>query len=167
MTAMCRYAQEGSHAESFTPSSLTELYRFDVTANQIQRRNADHKLVFAAGRSLHLQRRAIFLIGCHVIMSHGFDAESTFSIFKPYKELLEANESDRTNILDSWHALDLAKSMEWLNFQEFFNIESNNGSNVATLDMEEFIHYSRYLRGFFTRIASTKLGFGETQYTHA
>ncbi len=83
ISAICRYAQEGNYAKSFTPSSLTEIYRFDDIANQITRRNADHKLVFAAGRNPQVHQRAIFLIGCHVIMSHGFDVESTFSIFRP------------------------------------------------------------------------------------
>ncbi len=144
MTAMCRYIQEGNLAEYFTPSSLSELYRFDVMANQIKRRNADQKLVFAAGRKIQVQKRAIFLIGCHVIMSHGFDAESTFSFFKHSKELFARGESGQVNILDCWYALDRAKSIGWIDFQEFFDIESDKEADTLTLDMEEFIHYSRY-----------------------
>ena len=144
MTAMCKYTQEGNIADHFTPSSLSEFYRFNVMANQIKRRNADHKLVFAAGRNIQVQRRAVFLIGCHVIMSHGLDSESTFSFFKNSKELFASNGRGQVNILDCWHALDRAKSIGWIDFQELFNIESTKDIDIATLDMEEFIHYSRY-----------------------
>jgi hypothetical protein len=143
MTAMCRYTQEGNLARSFTPSSLIELYKFDVMANQIERQNADQKLVLAAGRNIQVQSRAIFLIGCHMIMSHGLNAESTYSIFKHVKELFTRNESGLVNLLDCWCAVDSAKSNGWIDFKERFDMESEEKPDNETIDMDQFIHYSR------------------------
>ena len=55
--------------EYFVPNSLVDIYKFDETANLVARRNADHKLVFSAGCNVNGQTNAIFLIGCHMIMS--------------------------------------------------------------------------------------------------
>ena len=82
MAAMCRCTKEDDLANTFTPSSLIEIYKFDAMANQIKRQNSGQKLIFASGRNVSVQRRATFLIGCHVIMSHGLDADTTFSMLE-------------------------------------------------------------------------------------
>ncbi len=124
--------------DEFLPASLIELYRFDEMANQIARRNADHKLVFSGGRNLQLQMRAAFLIGCHMIMSHGLDSENVFQIFKSFEEFFG---STQVGILDCWRALHLAKTAEWVDFQERFDCDYCD--ETKTINMEEFIHYSR------------------------
>ena len=139
---MCRYAQKGNLAQSFTPCSLVELFKFNAMTNQIERQNADQKLVFASGCNVQAQRRAIFLIGSHMIMAHGLSAESSCCIFNNFKELFASNENSHVSIMDCWCALDSVRSLRWIDFQERFDIES---SEFETIDMDEFIHYSRYI----------------------
>jgi hypothetical protein len=122
----------------FLPASLIEVYKFDEMTNQVARRNADHKLVFSAGRNVHFQTRAAFLVGCHMVMSHGFDAEKTFQVFKSFEEFFDWSQ---IGILDCWRALYRAKSAGWIDFQERFDFGSDDGT--MTINMEEFIHYSR------------------------
>ena len=124
--------------DGFIPASLIELYKFDEMANQIARRNADHKLVFSAGRNLQVQMRAAFLIGCHMVMSHGFDADKVFQIFKSFEEFFGCSQ---VGILDCWRALHRAKSAGWVDFQERFDFDSCD--ETVAINMEEFIHYSR------------------------
>ncbi len=129
---------ENDTAGEVLPASLIELYRFDEMANQIARRNADHKLVFSGGRNLQLQMRAAFLIGCHMIMSHGLDAENVFQIFKSFGEFFTGTQA---GILDCWRALYRAKNVGWVDFQERFDFDYSD--STETINMEEFIHYSR------------------------
>jgi hypothetical protein len=145
MAAMCRCTKEDDLANTFTPSSLIEIYKFDAMANQIKRQNSGQKLIFASGRNVSVQRRATFLIGCHVIMSHGLDADTTFSMLKNINEHCAENGSVHVKILDCWCALERAKSIGWIDFRERFDFECNDEGGDKSLDMDEFIHYSRYI----------------------
>ena len=48
-------------------------------------------------------------------------------------------------ILDCWCALERAKSIGWIDFRERFDLECNDEGGDKSLDMDEFIHYSRYI----------------------
>ncbi len=77
-------------------------------------------------------------------MSHGLNVESTFSIFKNIKSLFEKHDVDQMSILDCWFSLYSAKSNGWINFQERFDLDSIENLEINTIEMNEFIHYSRY-----------------------
>ena len=142
MSMNCRYTQNCGLTESFSPASLVEIYRFDEMANQVSRRNIDNKLIFAAGLSVHVQARVAFLVGCHLIMSHGLDAEQTHSIFKNFEEFFIFEDKDNNiNNLACWRALYTAKNATWVDFQERFDLQCDD--DIPTICMPEFIHYAR------------------------
>ena len=130
----------GIEEENFTVSSLIEIYKFDEMANQMARRNADHKLVYTAGCSVRGQIKVVFLIGCHMIMSLGLDAEHVHNIFKSFDEFFVRCDESQVNALVCWRALHRAACASWINFQERFDLERGD---ERTINMEEFIHYSR------------------------
>ena len=140
MTSICKHTKERG-IDGLAPSSLIELYKFDAVANRIARQNEAQKLVFATGRSPQEQKRSVFLIGCHLIMSHGLDTELTITAFKTFKDHFLYTSNGQISIHDCWYALERAKSTGWIDFQERFQVE---GPDAPTLDMEEFIHYSWY-----------------------
>ena len=73
-----------------------------------------------------------------MVMSHGFDADKTFQIFKSFEEFFECRQ---VGILDCWRALHRAKSVGWIDFQERFDFDSTD--ETGAINMDEFIHYSR------------------------
>ena len=62
----------------FSPTSLVDIHKFNAMVDQIARQNRDSKLVFVAGADAQDQMRAVFLIGCHLMIAKGFDAEGAF-----------------------------------------------------------------------------------------
>ena len=122
------------------PSSLIDIYKFHEMTSQIARRDADHKLVFSAGPSVNGQIKVVFLIGCHMIMSRCLDAEKTYDVFRSFEEFFVDLGSSQVNILDCWRALHRSTCLGWIDFRERFDAEREQDQ---TIDMEEFIHYSR------------------------
>ena len=80
---------DGEEQDNFL-CSLVDVYQFDKMANQTARRNADHKLVFPAGCDARHQLKVVFLIGCHMVLSHGLNEDQTFKVLKRFNELLPA-----------------------------------------------------------------------------
>ena len=129
--------------ECFTvPSSLVEIYKFNEITDQIARRNADHKLVFSAGCSVNGQIKVVFLVGCHLIMSRGLDADQTYDIFSSFEELFVHLGCNQVNILDCWRALHRSTCLGWIDFRGCINT-CTEGEEDETINMEEFMHYSR------------------------
>jgi hypothetical protein len=127
----------------YRPCSLIDIYKFDEIVNQVARRDADHKLVIVAGCRAILQSKAFFLIGCHMILSQGLDAEQTYTIFKDRGQLslLEGSPDNIVAVVDCWRALHRAASVSWIDFREHLNVECDDD---LTINMDEFIHYSRW-----------------------
>ena len=126
--------------QSIVPSSLIDIYDFNEMANQIARKNGDHRLVFSAGSNVKIQIKVVFLIGCHMILSQGLDADQIFAIFRSFEELFVDLKCSQVNILDCWRALHRSTCAGWIDFRERFGYECDRDQ---TIDMEEFIHYSR------------------------
>ena len=130
----------GIQKKYIVPSSLIDIYQFDKITNQIARRNADHKLVFSAGCSVEGQIKVVFLIGCHMIMSHSLNAGQTYDVFRRFEEFFFHLDGGQVNVYDCWRALHRSTCLGWTDFRERFDTECDKDQAI---DMEEFIHYSR------------------------
>ena len=126
--------------EDFRKVSLVDIYKFNQMANQVARRNVDCKLVFSAGCETKRQIKVVFLIGCHLLLSQGLDADQTCNILAGFQELFAHDGNNQVNALDCWRALHRAASVSWIDFREHLNNECDEDH---TINMEEFIHYSR------------------------
>ena len=124
----------------FEPSSLEEIYRFDTTMNTAMRRNTEVKVVVSAGAEVKHQMKVIFLLGCHMIMSHGLDSEQTHRLFASFEEFFAYEKCGQSHLISSWRAINRAKAIGWIDFRERFELDQDEPDAI---DMEEYIHYSR------------------------
>ena len=127
-------------ARVFTPCSLMEIYRFHEMVSTISRQRSDHLLVFSAGIRKNEQVEVAFLVGCYLIMSKGMSAEAIHQIFQRFDGMHGDKVSDEIGVVDCWKALYRAKSLAWLDFSANF---ARDPDNLTTIDIEEYIHYSR------------------------
>ena len=142
IASVCRYDHDIDNREIIlAPTALVDIYKFDDIARQIARRNADCKLVFSAGCNVQTQIRAVFLIGCHLILSHGLDVDQTLGIFRRFEEFFADPGNSHVKLFDCWRALHRASCVSWIDFRERFDLDLHQGQ---TINMEELIHYSRW-----------------------
>ena len=120
-------------------SSLEEIYQFDQMVHAIMRQNSGMKVVFYTGVGNQHQLKAIFLIGCHLIMTHGWTSAEVVSTFSSMSESVLNSEND-CSVRSSWRAIFWAKKKNWINFKETFDLglEGHDG-----IQMDEYLHYSR------------------------
>ena len=142
ITSKCGPEPNASSEEvGFSPSSLAEIYKFNEIVNEVARRNPDSKVIFAAGTNTQHHIRVVFLIGCHLMISLGIDAERTFKVFKKFDEFFVCGAERSLGMIDCWRSFHRAALMGWVDFKERFDLEF---PDEYTIDMEEFIHYSRF-----------------------
>ena len=132
----------GLEETGFSPSSLIDIYKFKSMADQVARRNPDSKLVFAAGAAAQEQMRTVFLIGCHLMMSLGIDPEGALKGFEKFDEFFVCGEGQTVCMMDCWRCFHHAVVIGWIDFGEHFDM---NGPNEGAIDIEQFMHYSRFV----------------------
>ena len=142
-------------AERFVPSSLTEIYKFDEMVQRFERNMEECVIVFSAGRSKYSQRRVAFLIGCHLIISKCCFAHDVYQCFCGPHEILGDN-VQKAIIMDCWKALHKVRSLAWIDFRERF---TQSTSQAGSIDMEEFMHYSRCMHDIDCFITTTAVHF--------
>ena len=111
----------GEETESFNPSSLIEIFKFDEMACTLERKNPTMKLVFCTGAGLASQVRVAFLIGCHMIMSLGVGFEETnlsFKLFHGMFERFSPADAGGVTVENCWRALTRAKCLNWVDFRK-------------------------------------------------
>jgi hypothetical protein len=117
----CEVKGAKEDSESFNPSSLIEIFKFDEMACTLERKNPTIKLVFCTGAGQPSQVRVAFLVGCHMIMSHGVDSEETHLAFKNFHGLFQRfspADGGGVTVESCWHALYRAKSLNWIDFRK-------------------------------------------------
>ena len=126
----------------FSPTSLVDIHKFNAMVDQIARQNRDSKLVFVAGADAQDQMRAVFLIGCHLMIAKGFDAEGAFQVFEKFDDLFVIEDGRTVCMMDCWRCFHHAVVIGWIDFGEHFDM---NGPNEGAIDIEQFMHYSRFV----------------------
>ena len=128
--------------QTFSPS-LAEVHRFDAMVQNLLRAHGQKFiLVFSIGRHVQTQVRLAFLVGCNLIMSHGFGPDEAFAALKPMHLLFHNLELD-VPMINHFQALCEAKRHQWIDFRDMLNDE-DAGADSKTMDMEEYVHYARY-----------------------
>ena len=135
------YSKPDSLLKTFVPNTLIEIFKFDEMACLLQRKDFGMKLVFCVGQNQILLSRAVFLIGCHLIMSLGVSYESTIRTFHNFYEcpFFRFQDENSVSIQSCWKALSHAKSLNWVNFRNFLSSDVQS----TCIDLDEHMHYSR------------------------
>jgi hypothetical protein len=128
-----------SQTTSFEPSSLTEIFRFDEHVRAAQRHNPGFKIIVCTQRSLAVQSKAIFLMGCHLIMSQEFSAKEAIDNLGGLPESRLPTEDNELSLSCCWTALYRAKALNWIDFGDIFDIGVEDTSRIF---IEEYIHYA-------------------------
>jgi hypothetical protein len=129
----------GLQAKGFWPSSLVDIYRFNSMADRIARQNADSKLVFSSGILKEVQIQVVFLVGCHIMLSKGFNPDETLCLFNNIDGFVVDGGEGQLAIIDCWRALHRVAAMRWI---KFVNTDDECDED-HTIDMDAFTHYSR------------------------
>ena len=134
--------------ELFQPCYLSAIYCFDEKVKNISSKKCERcKLVFCATSSDAKSRvKLAFLLGCHMIMTHGIGFEEThLSIRKIWNKFDDAKLLD-FSVGNALRAFCSAKCLNWI---EFSKHSKNPDETHQTIDMEEFDHYARWLLNLF------------------
>ena len=73
----------------FTQCHLSAILRFDEMVRSDLRNQTCHSLIFQGGENEKNQTQLSFLLGCHLIMTHGLGFEETYIAFSPLHELYQ------------------------------------------------------------------------------
>ena len=102
--------------------------------------HTSQKLVFCDGKDLQSQVQLAFLLGCHLIMTHGLGFEEAYLAFRPLSTLFERTSTDEISVEKSMRAFCCAKCLNWIDFGQQIDISSID----HPLCMDELDHYARY-----------------------
>jgi hypothetical protein len=131
-------AGAGSGVGSF-PSSLAEIFRFYEMLLSISRHNPGNNIILCLDCDTYVQRKALFLCGCHLIMKHSFTSQQTCDAFKHLEKALPNQDTEPFTLSSCWTALYRAKTLRWIDFGNIFDV----GQNPERIFIEEYIHYAR------------------------
>jgi hypothetical protein len=131
----------------FHPAFLGDILKFNATVGSLERKKPRMKLVFQAGRDRSIQAQMTFLLGCHMIMSHGVGFEETFLAFQTlYRDSTfnHFGQSGMSEVCQSikscWRAMCYAKCLSWVDSNSFVN--TNDGEDASSIQIDEYLHYA-------------------------
>jgi hypothetical protein len=131
-------------AAAFSPAFLGDLLKFDDAIGAVERRRSRMKLVFQTGSDPKVQVQMAFMLGCHMIMSHGVGFEETCLAFKNLHTLFaETGASDEhgVSMRSCWRAICCAKALSWIDLKRAV---FTNRADDRCIQIDEYLHYARY-----------------------
>jgi hypothetical protein len=127
--------------QAFLPPCLGDIFKFHEVLTTLDRKYPRKKLVFQTGADHAVQARMVFLLGCHMIMSHNFCFEKTCTAFKDLRALFEEpTVANAVSIKSCWRAICCAKRMQWIDFERGVNADPNED---RCIHIDEYMHYAR------------------------
>ena len=95
--------------------SFSAIQRFcSVTAKMIDK-DRDSSIVFEIESAIYCPIPGLFIIGCHLIMTHGLGFEETYLCFKPFHKYLKSHPPKCGESFEAWlRAFCCAKCLDWI-----------------------------------------------------
>ena len=132
-------APEDKHL--FQPSYLTAIWNFDEKVKGATKHHYGQKLVFCSTvPDMQSCARIAFLLGCHMIMTHGIGFEETYLAIRCILQRIAESSSLELAVETSLRAFCSARCLSWIDFSQN---KLNKGAEHQSIDMEEFVHYAR------------------------
>ena len=132
--------------DTVLPVSLGEVRTFDIMMRMIASRDCSALItVVCYCCDQQTQEAVAFLVGCHLMLSHGYGFEETILLFRPPNELIATYYADQRHVNYSFknllRAVCCAKCLGWIDFHADPETESTGYPHI---DMAQNDHYSRY-----------------------
>jgi hypothetical protein len=123
---------------------LKDIFEFDQMACALERKDPATKIVYQAGSDWVSQSTLSFLIGCHMMISHGLGFEETYLAFGSIRSLLEPSsllrDTSRISVKSCLRAFCRAKCSDWITFKEQ---NEDLPEKPGTIHIDEYLHYAR------------------------
>jgi hypothetical protein len=126
----------------FTTPRLKDILEFDQMACALEKKNPVTKIVYQAGSDRITQSTLSFLVGCHMMISHGLGYEETYLAFGSIRHLLEPSSFDQPSISvkSCLRAFCRAKCSDWITFKEQTD---DSPEKPGSIHIDEYLHYAR------------------------
>lgn len=121
--------------------TLNSIYLFDDMAKTIENTHKDIKLFFVVKDDVDDKIIISFLIGCHLVMSHGLGFEETYLSFKPWHNTFDQYMSHQgISLKHLLRSFCCAKCLDWIDF----GISPSVGF-VSQVMIDKLIHDEGYV----------------------
>jgi hypothetical protein len=127
-------------ATAFSAPSVEDIFRFDQMACALEARNPTHKIVFQSRLDQHSQAILVFLMGCHMMLSHGLGFEETYLAFGCLHRIMDPG--PQISVKSCLRAFCRAKCSNWITFKG--PMTASPGDNHS-IHIEKYLHYARCL----------------------
>ncbi len=93
------------------------------------------RIVFQAGTDSSTQATIAFLMGCHMMLSHGLGFEETYLAFRRLHSIMEPQSctGPQISVKSCLRAFCRAKCSEWITFID----------KPGSMHIDEYLHYAR------------------------
>ena len=127
------------YATAFSAPSVEDIFGFDQMACALEERNLSHKIVFQSRLDWHSHATLAFLMGCHMMLSHGLGFEETYLAFRRLHTIMdpEPRNEPQITVKSCLRAFCRAKCSNWMIFK---------GPMAASPDSNNSIHIEKYLQ---------------------
>jgi hypothetical protein len=121
-------------------ASLEDIFKFDKMCNALRRQNAGDAIIFYTGSLPQDKKRTIFLLGCHLMMSHDYSSAEVELVFHGLDHSIQSDSCCEFSMRCCWDALEVARNNGWVDFREHFDSVLHE---TDCIDMDEYLHYAR------------------------
>jgi hypothetical protein len=132
----------GSAQDKFLDLRLEDIYEFDQLACAVEATHPTKRIVVHTGSDDSSQATIAFLMGCHMMLSHGLGFEETYLSFRRLHSIMDpqSRNGPLISVKSCLRAFCRAKCFEWLTFQKpFETIPGKPGS----IHIDEYLHCAR------------------------
>ena len=128
----------------FVVPSLKDISLFNCKVSDLERVNAAMKTVFQAGSDPTSQATLAFLLGCHMMLSHGLGFEETYLAVSRIPSIKEPQgcEDSCMSVRSCLRAFCRAKCHSWIRFTD----PDEACEDTSSIHIDEHLHYARRAR---------------------
>ena len=127
----------------FVSPCLEDVFKFHESVCSLERKNPRKKLVFQAGENQSVQTITGFLLGCHLLITHGIEYDRLCLTFRDFHDMfgdIGCDFADSISIHSCWRALWRAKCLKWIEFEKMTHTDPEKD---YCIHIDEYIHYAR------------------------
>jgi hypothetical protein len=136
-----RNSQEILH-DSFLDLRLEDIYEFDRIACAVEATYPTKRIVVPTGSDSSSRATIAFLMGCHMMLSHGLGFEETYLAFRRLHSIMDPQSSNgpQITVKSCLRAFCRAKCFQWITFQD---PSENSPDTQGSIQIDEYLHYAR------------------------